>query len=81
MPFLSLRKMCIRDRGIRLYEPIAIGGVTFDELKFDASTFKLEIVNSSDVIQGTVPEGFRRYEEYEGERITNNPEECAVTKS
>ena len=41
--------------------------MTFDELKFDASTFKLEIVNSSDVIQGTVPEGFRRYEEYEGE--------------
>ena len=54
-------------QGIRLYEPIEIGGVTFDELKFDASTFKLEIVNSSDVIQGTVPEGFRRYEEYEGE--------------
>lgn len=53
--------------GVRLYEPLEIGSTVVDELQYDAKTMKLALTGTSESFQGTVPDGFRRYKEYEGE--------------
>lgn len=53
--------------GIRLYEPLAIGSAVLDELQFDSETMKLTLAGTSESLQGTVPDGFRKYKDYEGE--------------
>lgn len=53
--------------GICLYEPVEIGGVQVEAFSFDAGTYKISIAGTSEVLQGTVPDGYRRWEEYAGD--------------
>lgn len=53
--------------GIRLYEPLTIGSAVLDEFQFDPETMKLTLAGTSESLQGTVRDGFRRYKDYEGE--------------
>ena len=55
--------------GVRLYKPVTIGSVSIEELVFDEPTFKLSIPGSTDVLQGFVPEGYRRFSEYAGDYL------------
>ena len=55
--------------GVRLYKPVTIGSVSVDELVFDEPTFKLSIPGSTDVLEGVVPEGYRRFSEYAGDYL------------
>lgn len=53
--------------GIRLYEPLTIGSAVLDEFQFDPDAMKLTLAGTSESLQGTVRDGFRRYKDYEGE--------------
>lgn len=53
--------------GIRLYEPVEVGSSVADEFQFDPKTMTLTLAGTSESLQGSVPEGFRRYGEYAGE--------------
>lgn len=55
--------------GVRLYEPVTIGTVAVEELVFDEATFKTSIVGSTDVLEGVVPEGYRRFSDYAGDYL------------
>lgn len=53
--------------GICLHDPVEIGGVQVEALSFDPETYKMSIAGTNEVLQGTVPEGHRRWEEYAGD--------------
>lgn len=57
----------IAAEGIRLYEPIEIGGVVIDEFKLDAQNLRLTLSGTGETLQGSVPDGYRRYVDYAGE--------------
>lgn len=53
--------------GISLYEPVSFGGVQVSGFDYDAETYSMAVVGSTDVLQGIVPEGHRRWSEYAGD--------------
>lgn len=55
--------------GISLYRPLEIGGVSVRDFTFDPKTLALSVPGVSGEIQGVVPEGYRRYYEYEGDYL------------
>lgn len=57
----------ISTQGIRLYEPVEVGGSEFQEIRIDSKTLKLTLVETGETLQGFLPEGFRRYADFAGE--------------
>lgn len=55
--------------GLRLYKPVTIGTSEFDDLVFDEPTFKVTLVGTDDVLEGVVPDGYRRFSEYAGDYL------------
>lgn len=66
--------------GICLHDPVEIGGVQVEALSFDPETYKMSIAGTNEVLQGTVPEGHRRWEEYAGDYwlVYNREDEADV---
>lgn len=58
------RAFCFTDEGISLYHPLAIGGVSVQDMAYDPETMKLTA--SSVEIQGSVPSDWIPYADYEG---------------
>ncbi len=58
------RAFCFTDEGISLYHPLAIGGVSVQDMAYDLETMKLTA--SSVEIQGSVPSDWIPYADYEG---------------
>lgn len=58
------RAFCFTDKGISLYSPIEIGGVSVQDMSYDLETMKLTA--SSVTIQGSVPSDWIPYADYEG---------------
>lgn len=54
------------DKGIRLYSPVELSGTSISELYFNAETFEVTIPEPSVVLKGSIPAGYRRYEDYLG---------------
>jgi hypothetical protein len=57
------------DKGIRLYSPLTINGITFTEFTFDYDAGTLTGVGSDGntyVFKGVLPEGYRKFSEYAG---------------
>lgn len=66
--------------GICLYEPVEVGGVHVEAFSFDADTYKIGVVGTSDVLQATQPATYRRWEDYAGDYwlIYNREDEADV---
>lgn len=52
--------------GIRLYTPVTIGDITFDELYFDSKTLKLTSVDKGVQLKGVIPDDYFYYDDFEG---------------
>ena len=58
----------ITDKGVRLYEPITVGGKKLQNFTFDANKTTLTCTDASDVtLQGTLPVGYFKYSDYAGD--------------
>lgn len=72
----------LTDKGIRLYEPIKINGVTVSEFDFDTEAGTLSANNI--VLKGELPKGYRKFEFFEGSYTLayyNSARTCNVTLS
>jgi len=54
------------DKGLSLYQPLEIGGVTLQELIFDKQTQKLSAEGVDLDLQGALPEGWHAYGDFPG---------------
>ena len=53
--------------GIRLYEPLEIGGLKVEEFVYDSEKYTLTVAGTSETVQGTFAEGYRFYDDYAGD--------------
>lgn len=60
---------CLTDYGMRLYKPVTVNGVTLTDFDFDydAGTLSARNVATPVVLQGELPEGYRKFADYEGD--------------
>ncbi len=58
------------DKGIRLCHPVDVGGMILQDFAYDVTTEQftaLETANNGLILQGHMPQGYVRYEEFAGE--------------